>query len=105
MKEAPVEDRLRTRLEGKGFKVLKLVTPGHAGSMDRLILMPTWSPGPPAFCECKRPGKGERRLQEIVRDQWRARGCYVLDVCDTYERVDEIERELLALCGLRRIKL
>lgn len=103
MKEAPVEERLRTRLEGRGFRVLKLVTPGHAGSMDRLILRPLWSPGAPYFCECKRPGKKERRLQELVRDEWRARGCIVLDVCDTYERVEKIHDALMRQCTWERI--
>lgn len=90
MIEAPVEDRLKERLESIGFKVLKLTTPGNSGVMDRMILRPKWAPGPPYFVECKRPGKSERLLQEKVRDEWRERGCSVLDVCDSYERVDAI---------------
>lgn len=105
MKEAPVEDRLKTRLESYGFKVLKLVTPGHNGVMDRMILRPKWSPGAPWFVECKRPKKHERRLQEIVRDDMRARGCLVLDVCNSYGRVEEIVAELLAICDAERIDL
>ena len=97
MKEAPVEQRLKDRLESRGFKVLKLVTPGYSGTMDRLILMPLYKPGPPHFVECKRPSKTERRLQELVRDDWRKRGCQVLDVCDTYERVEDIFEYLTRL--------
>lgn len=103
MIEAPVEKRLKSRLEGEGFKVLKLTTPGDAGAMDRLIMRPLWSPGAPYFCECKRPGKTERRLQELKRDEWRKRGCQVLDVCDTYARVEEIYTLLMFRCRVERI--
>jgi hypothetical protein len=101
--EYRIEHSLKERLEGIGFKVLKLVTPGTAGTMDRLILRPIWSPGAPIFVECKRPGKTERRLQELVRDDWRKRGCYVLDVCDSFDRVDEIYMHLAALAHSQRI--
>lgn len=103
MKEAPVEKRLKTRLEGHGFKVLKLVTEGTSGAPDRMILRPKWSPGAPWVVECKRPKKTERLLQATVRDEWRKRGVLVLDVCDTYERVSEIETELLEICHRERI--
>lgn len=103
MREAPVEKRLKARLESFGCQVLKLVTEGTAGAMDRLILRPRWSPGPPWLVECKRPGKTERRLQELRRDDWRKRGVLVLDVCDTYERVEEIAQEILHVCGEERI--
>lgn len=103
MKEAPVEERLKSRLERHGFKVLKLVTPGTNGTKDRIILRPLWSPGAPWVVECKRPGKSERRLQELVRDDWRKRGVLVLDVCDSYERVGDIELELLTICKRERI--
>lgn len=102
MLEAPVEKRLG-KLEQHGFKVIKLVTPGTQGSMDRLILRPTWSPGPPHFVECKRPGKAERRLQAVVRDDWRARGALVEDCVNTYEEVDALIAKLLSLCIKERI--
>lgn len=86
MKEATVEGALKM-LEGWGFKQLKLKTPGTSGTKDRLILMPTWAPAPPAFVELKRPGKEERPLQAAVRDDWRARGCDVRDMCDTVFKV------------------
>lgn len=98
MKEAPVERRLVGGLTNYGFKVLKLVTPGTAGAPDRLILRPLWSPGAPWVIEVKRPGKRERRLQEIVRDDWRARGVQVLDMVDTYEAVDLLVQRLVWVC-------
>lgn len=103
MKEKPVEERLKERLERYGFKVLKLVTPGNNGTQDRLVLRPKWSPGPPIVVECKRPGKTERRLQELVRDEWRSRGVLVLDVCDSYERVETIVFDLMQQCRAERI--
>lgn len=98
MKEAPVEKRLVDGLTGYGFKVLKLTTPGTIGTPDRLILRPTWSPGPPWVIELKRPKKTERRLQEIVRDQWRERGVLVLDMVNTYELVDALVQRLVWIC-------
>lgn len=99
MLEKQVEARLKARLEAHGFKVLKLQTPGNAGVPDRIILRPHYSPGPPFFVECKRPGKHERRLQELVCEDLAARGCIVLQLCDSYERVDEIEALLLGFCN------
>lgn len=98
MKESAVEKRLVDGLQGQGFKVYKLTTPGHTGTPDRLILRPTWSPGPPWVIELKRPKKHEERLQEIVRDQWRARGVLVLDMVDTYEKVDGLMAYLVYTC-------
>lgn len=103
MKESPVEKRLKTRVEGFGCQVVKLVTEGTAGAMDRLILRPRWSPGAPWLVECKRPGKTERLLQECRREDWRKRGVLVLDVCDSYERVDEIAKYILGICEAERI--
>lgn len=91
MLEAQVERALKV-LEGYGFEALKLKTPGYNGTKDRLLLWPKWSPAPPVFVEIKQPGKFERALQEAVRDDWRARGCDVRDMCDTLEKVH-------ALCG------
>lgn len=98
MKEAPVEQRLTDGLTGYGFKVLKFTTPGTIGTPDRLILRPKWSPGPPWVIEIKRPKKTERRLQEIVRDQWRERGVLVLDMINDYAQVDALIRQLVWIC-------
>lgn len=94
MLEARVEAEFKV-LEKCGFEVLKLRTPGYNGVLDRMILMPRWSPAPPVFVECKRPGKSERLLQAAVRDDWRARGCDVRDMCDTVEKVRALCRRLL----------
>lgn len=96
MLEAVVEARLKV-LERYGFEVLKLRTPGYNGTKDRLILAPKWSPSPkgPAFVEIKRPGKEERALQAAVRDDWRARGCDVRDMCSSFEEIDLLVARLL----------
>lgn len=101
MLESKVEARLK-RLENYGFKVLKLRTPGTSGVMDRMILMPKYSPGHPGFVELKAPSKNERPLQEAVRNDWRARGVRVLNMCDTIDRVDLLVEELMHEAGWRR---
>lgn len=98
MKETPVEQRLVDGLVVHGFKVLKLTTPGTNGTPDRLILRPKWSPGPPWVIELKRPKAHEARLQELVREDWRARGVCVLDMVDTYNKVDLLIDELVKIC-------
>lgn len=95
MLEATIENRLQL-LQSWGFKQLKLQTPGTAGTKDRLILQPKWSPAPPIFVEFKKPGKIERALQIAVRDDWRARGCDVRDMCDTVEKVKQLCSILLS---------
>lgn len=102
MKEAKIEQRLTDGLTAKGFKVLKLTTPGTNGTPDRLILRPKWSPGPPWVIELKAPKKHERRLQELVRDDWRERGVFVLDMVNTYEQVDELIETLVKRCHEQR---
>lgn len=104
VREAPVEQRLRKGLTANGFKVLKLTTPGTQFTPDRLILRPTWSPGPPWVIEIKRPRKKEERGQEIVRDDWRARGVQVLNMVDTYEKVDALIDALVRHCEMTRPK-
>lgn len=104
MKEAPVEQRLVDKLTEFGFKVLKLTTPGTNGTPDRLILRPKWSPGPPWIIEIKRPRKHEARLQELVRDDWRERGVLVLEMVDTYEKVDSLVFQLYATCRVQQPK-
>lgn len=99
MREAPVEKRLTDGLQSYGFKVLKLTTPGTRGTPDRLILRPTWSPGPPWVIELKAPKKHEARLQELVRDDWRQRGIRVLNMVDTYEKVDMLIASLVVACA------
>jgi len=103
MKELPVEERLKTKLEAIGFKVLKLVTPGNTGAMDRLILRPKWSPGAPYACEVKRPGKEPTRKQELLAEDWAARGMQVLPPVSTYAEVDETVSQLAIIARGQRI--
>ena len=98
MKESAIEQRLVFSLGTHGFKVLKLTCPGTNGVPDRLILRPTWSPGPPWVVELKAPKKHERRLQELVRKDWLERGVLVLDMVDTYDKVDLLVANLVAIC-------
>jgi hypothetical protein len=103
MKEAPVEKRLVDGLTKHGFKVLKLQTPGTQFTPDRLILRPLRSPGAPWVIEVKRPGKTERRGQELVRDDWRARGVFVLDMVNTYDEVDRLIDALVDKCRVDQL--
>jgi hypothetical protein len=98
MKETQIEQRLKAGLEKHGFKVLKLTCPGTNGVPDRMILRPTWSPGPPWFIELKAPKQHLRRLQDIVCAEWRTRGAQVLLPVNTYESVDELVTELYTEC-------
>jgi hypothetical protein len=98
--EAEIEQKLRERLEEYGFKVLKLYTPGHTGTMDRMILRPRYSPGPPMFVELKRKGKKLRPLQAAIGEDWKQRGCLVLapvlSIADMLERSNEIIEMVIA---------
>lgn len=105
-KEIPehlIEGRLKRGLEADGFKVLKLTTPGTSFTPDRLILRPKWSPGAPYVIELKRPGKRERRAQELTRIDWRERGVQVLDMVDTYEKVDALVERLMRIARQERL--
>lgn len=104
MREARVEARLKARLEALGFLVLKLETPGYTGTPDRLILRPTWSPGPPWVLELKRPGGKPRLLQERVMSDWLARGVRVLPFVDTLEGADTTAARLIRQCEIEALK-
>lgn len=93
--ESVVETTLKTRLNDYGFLVYKLYTPGHTGVMDRMILRPRYSPGPPMFVEVKRPGKKLRPLQRAVGEDWARRGCRVLKPCTTLGEVEQLCHDLI----------
>lgn len=76
--ETDIEQYIRKTLEAKGFKVIKLVTPGTANVMDRMILRPRYWPGPPMFLEIKRGGKELRAAQAAIAKDWTRRGCHVM---------------------------
>lgn len=90
MYETVIERQLKSKLESRGFKVLKLYTPGETGAMDRIILRPKYWPGEPMFVELKRPGKHPRPLQEAKAADWRARGVKVLAPINSLEKVNEL---------------
>lgn len=90
MLEGKIERSFKAWVEGRGFKLLKLYTPGDAGSMDRLLLRPRYWPGPPMVVEFKQPGKALRPLQRAKADDWRKRGVIVLPVIDSLDRAAEI---------------
>ena len=106
MKETTIEGHLKSSLEAHGFKVLKLETPGTSGTPDRLILRPTWSPGPPWFVELKRPkadgGREPRRLQILTMQDWEKRGLKVLPYIDSAEQAKAIAAELYNICVAER---
>jgi hypothetical protein len=86
--ETDVEQRLKRKLEARGFKVLKLETPGYNGTPDRLILRSKRAPGPPYVVEIKAPGEVPRMLQYQVMIDWEQRGVLVLGYVSDYGEVD-----------------
>jgi hypothetical protein len=93
--ESVVERRLVDKLEDVGFMVLKLITPGYMGTMDRLILWPKYAPGLPMFLELKRPRAKLRPLQAARAADWQKRGAIVLRPCHTIEEVDQLCHDLI----------
>lgn len=95
MLETDIERYIKQTLEAKGFKVIKLVTPGTTNVMDRMILRPRYWPGPPFFLECKRTKNDElRAAQKAIALEWKARGCLILKpvhgMADAQERVSQL---------------
>lgn len=93
--ESDIERLLREALEAWGFKVLKLKTPGHMGVMDRMILRPSYSPGPPAFVELKRQTGRLAKLQSAMATEWQNRGVTVYDPCWNHEQVRALAGRLI----------
>ena len=94
--ESALEKYFKTFLEGRGFKVLKLATPGTAGTPDRLILRPHYWPGPPMVVEFKRFGAPPPRpLQRAVALDWMARGVHVLPYIDSREKANDVANWLI----------
>ena len=95
--ESEIERNLVRRLNEYGFKVFKLHTPGHTGVMDRMILRPRYSPGPPMFVEIKRGGKNLRAKQAAIGEDWKMRGCVVLNPVKTPGECDQLCTYLIDL--------
>lgn len=91
MLESKIEARLRERLKEIGGRCVKWVSPGWSGVPDRILLLPE---GRIAFAELKQAGKKEVALQRRRHAQLRELGFTVFSTVDSYEKVDEIIREL-----------
>jgi hypothetical protein len=93
--EAQLERRLVEAVRGSGGLAFKWVSPGTAGVMDRLVLLPI----PPRhraivnkylrMVELKAPGKKPSPLQVSVANKIEALGYRVL-VVDSREKIDEV---------------
>lgn len=94
MGEAKVEKHLVDRVEAKGGRAFKWVSPGTAGVMDRLVFLPV----PPEhrqivnryikLIELKDKGKKARPLQDRVSGWIQALG-FEVRVVDSKEQVEE----------------
>ena len=94
--ESAIEKYLKELLEPRGFKVLKLVTPGTVGTPDRLILRPRYWPGPVMVVEVKKPGAPPpRRNQQVVAEDWQARGVHVLPYIASREDAKKVAEWLI----------
>ena len=92
MKESPVETRLIQEVKKIGGLCKKWVCPGWSGVPDRIILLPQ---GQVCFVELKATDKKERRLQELRHKQLRDMGFKVYGTVDSYEKIDQIIKDIL----------
>ena len=93
--EGTLETYFRGELMSYGFKVVKFVPDSAAGSPDRWIFRPKWSPGAPMLVELKAPGKKPRKLQRAVIDDYAARGVKVLPYIASKVQADATIYELV----------
>lgn len=103
MLERDVERKLKV-LEGFGFSVLKLITPGSNGTMDRMILRPKWSPGHPVVVEVKQDGERPRALQASKAKDWIARGVDVRPYVDSPAAITNLCDQLLREAVVKFLK-
>jgi len=86
MKEAKIEESLKSNFEKLGGKVLKFNSSSMNGLPDRIVLLPG---GIIFFAELKAPGKKARPLQIMAHRMLRKLGFDVY-VIDTKEGVKDI---------------
>ena len=87
MLEKDIESSLRKPIRELGGLCLKFETPGFTGVPDRILLLPG---GRVVFVETKKPGKTERRRQELVQAQIRALGFTVYSTIDSKAKIAAI---------------
>ena len=90
--EASTEEYLVARIKALGGKCLKFVSPGTAGVLDRLVLLPG---GTVLFVEVKRLGELPSALQEKFMFGVLHLGTPALTV-DSRQEVDELVQQLLS---------
>jgi len=98
MLESAIEKGFKILLEGRGFKVLKLGTPGTIGVPDRMILRPRYWPGPPMVVEFKKAKESPRKIQRAIALDWMQRGVHVLPYINSRERANEVAEWLFDQC-------
>lgn len=86
MREAALEKKLKSSIELKNGKCLKLVSPGLAGVPDRICLLPG---ARVIFVEVKAPGEKPRPLQLKRHKELRALG-FDVRLIDSEEQINEI---------------
>lgn len=103
--ENDIEQWFRNELEEYGFKVYKLKTPGRVGVMDRMIVRPSYSPGPPLFVELKQHKRKPDPRQAVIAADWERRGVTILKpiagIDEARQRVQEI---IILVCAASPLK-
>ena len=89
--EETIEKHLFKQCKTLGYMCLKFTSPGNNGVPDRVVI----GNGNTVFPELKAPGKGPRRLQEVVIAEMRSRGA-IVRVANTKDQVDDVLAELVA---------
>ena len=87
MLEKELEKKLRDKVKKLGGKAYKFVSPGNAGVMDRIVLMPG---GIIYFVEMKRPGGKLSKLQIVQKRTIEKLGFNVLIISSEQELNDFI---------------
>ena len=90
MREKYIEKKLVEKVKGLGGLALKLISPGHSGIPDRLVLLPKGKIG---FVELKATGLLIRPLQEKRKRQLESLGFLVYCI-DSVEQIGGVVNEI-----------
>lgn len=104
MLEKQIEEYIRERLKAWGFWVLKFTCPGTTGVVDRIILRPRYSPGPPHFVEIKQATGRMAAKQSVMGKEFEARGCLVEHSVWNMEDAYHLCDKLIGMVAADRIK-